>query len=107
MGGLVNPDVGLGVGMDVDIEELPRQVTESMNGGNGGEYEVVDSDGSEESSTAAMEDGAGGIVSFLRGQKILITGATGFLAKLLVEKVSWFHTHNCEAWEPPYVVLRQ
>ena len=30
---------------------------------------------------------ADGIVSFLRGQCILITGATGFLAKLLVEKV--------------------
>lgn len=30
---------------------------------------------------------AGGIVSFLKDQYILITGATGFLAKLLVEKV--------------------
>ena len=27
------------------------------------------------------------IIPFLKGQKILITGATGFLAKLLVEKV--------------------
>ncbi|KAH7512319.1 hypothetical protein FEM48_Zijuj12G0078100 [Ziziphus jujuba var. spinosa] len=43
-----------------------------------------------ESSTSLVEiyDGIG-IVKFLRGKCFLITGATGFLAKVLIEKILW------------------
>ncbi|KAA8518323.1 hypothetical protein F0562_015793 [Nyssa sinensis] len=37
-------------------------------------------------STVGMHDGIG-IVKFLRGKKFLITGATGFFAKVLIEKI--------------------
>ncbi|KAA8518320.1 hypothetical protein F0562_015797 [Nyssa sinensis] len=37
-------------------------------------------------STVGMHDGIG-IVKFLRGKKFLVTGATGFFAKVLIEKI--------------------
>ncbi|XP_062109769.1 fatty acyl-CoA reductase 2, chloroplastic [Humulus lupulus] len=48
--------------------------------------ELVPFGGSQSTSSLEMHDGIG-IVSFLRGKSFFVTGATGFLAKVLVEKM--------------------
>ncbi|XP_057496385.1 fatty acyl-CoA reductase 2, chloroplastic [Actinidia eriantha] len=60
----------------------------STNGKNQPEIEVKDlvPFGGPNTSVLEMDDGIG-IVKFLRGKSFLITGATGFLAKVLIEKI--------------------
>ncbi|PSS36284.1 Fatty acyl-CoA reductase [Actinidia chinensis var. chinensis] len=60
----------------------------STNGKNQPEIEVKDlvPFGGPNTSVLDMDDGIG-IVKFLRGKSFLITGATGFLAKVLIEKI--------------------
>lgn len=69
--------------VDIDIDQKRKQIYSNS------------SESKEEDDTIGKEMDEGNIIPFLKGQNILITGATGFLAKLLVEKVCY---RACSCW---------
>ncbi|KAL1353520.1 hypothetical protein HN51_017451 [Arachis hypogaea] len=67
----------------------PGSFVLSQNAKSHGEIvvkDLVSYGGSASNALIGVEDGIG-IVKFLRGKKFFITGATGFLAKVLIEKI--------------------
>ncbi|MED6106226.1 hypothetical protein PIB30_002679 [Stylosanthes scabra] len=68
----------------------PGSLVLSQNAKSQGEIvvkDLVSYGGSASNTVTGMEDDGIGIVKFLRGKKFFITGATGFLAKVLIEKI--------------------